>query len=86
MKKVVIAVDGMHCGMCETHVNDAVRRVNGVVRVKSSAARNVTEVVAEDGTDEKEIVKAVSDNGYRVMAYKSGPYERKKFFGIFGGR
>lgn len=86
MKKMVIGVDGMRCGMCETHVNDAVRKVNGVVRVKSSAARNVTEVVAEDGADEKKIVKAISELGYRVMAYKSEPYERKKLFGIFGGR
>ena len=63
MKKMVIGVDGMRCGMCETHVNDAVRKVNGVVRVKSSAARNVTEGVAEDGADEKERVKTDSQLG-----------------------
>lgn len=27
MLKIVLEVEGMHCGMCETHVNDVVRRV-----------------------------------------------------------
>ena len=30
MLKIVLEVEGMHCGMCETHVNDVVRRVEGV--------------------------------------------------------
>lgn len=27
MLKIVLEVEGMHCGMCETHVNDVVRRI-----------------------------------------------------------
>lgn len=37
--------------MCETHVNDAVRRVDGVKKVKSSHAKGRTEVVAEDSVN-----------------------------------
>ena len=39
MLKITLEVEGMHCGMCETHVNDVVRRVDGVKKVKSSHAR-----------------------------------------------
>ena len=48
MLKIVLEVEGMHCGMCETHVNDVVRRVEGVKKVKSSHAKGRTEVIAED--------------------------------------
>lgn len=30
MLKITLEVEGMRCGMCETHVNDVVRRVEGV--------------------------------------------------------
>lgn len=30
MLKIVMKIDGMACGMCEAHVNDALRRVDGV--------------------------------------------------------
>ena len=42
MIKIVLEVEGMHCGMCETHVNDVVRRVEGVKKVKSSHAKGRT--------------------------------------------
>lgn len=51
MLKIVLEVEGMHCGMCETHVNDVVRRIEGVKKVKSSHAKGRTEVVAEDSVN-----------------------------------
>ena len=33
MIKYTLAVDGMMCGMCEAHVNDAVRRAFAVKKV-----------------------------------------------------
>ena len=30
MLKITLEVEGMRCGMCETHVNDVVRRMDGV--------------------------------------------------------
>ena len=26
MNKITVKIDGMMCGMCESHVNDAIRR------------------------------------------------------------
>ncbi len=32
MKQIILQVDGMMCGMCESHVNDAIRRAFPVKR------------------------------------------------------
>ena len=36
MIKTTVKVDGMMCGMCESHVNDAVRKAFQVDKVTSS--------------------------------------------------
>ena len=36
MKKITMKIDGMKCGMCETHVNNCVRTNFEVKSVKSS--------------------------------------------------
>ena len=36
MRKYTLEVQGMQCGMCESHVNDAVRRAFRVKKVESS--------------------------------------------------
>ncbi len=33
MIELIIEVEGMKCGMCESHVNDVVRKVVGVKKV-----------------------------------------------------
>ena len=39
MWKYTIQVDGMMCGMCESHVNDAVRKAFPVKKVTSSRSK-----------------------------------------------
>ena len=39
MEKIVVKVDGMQCGMCEAHVNEAVRAAFPVKKVTSYAVR-----------------------------------------------
>ena len=63
MLKITLEVEGMHCGMCETHVNDVVRRVEGVKKVKSSHAKGRTEVVAEDSVNTELIKEAIAKQG-----------------------
>lgn len=36
MVKITVGVKGMQCGMCEAHVNDAVRKAFPVKKVTSS--------------------------------------------------
>jgi len=79
MIEITIQVDGMMCGMCESHVNDAVRKAALVKKVSSSHIKNKTVVVAAEDVDQKAIVKAITDQGYRVGNIEVKPY-KKKFF------
>ena len=62
MIKTTVKVDGMMCGMCESHVNDAVREVFQV----------------EKPVDEAKLKTAISATGYEVKGISSEPYEKKK--------
>ena len=66
--------------MCETHVNDVVRRVDGVKKVKSSHAKGRTEVVAEDSVNTALIQEAIAKQGYAVEKVTSEPYEKRGLF------
>lgn len=76
MIKITLQVEGMRCGMCETHVNDVVRRVKEVKTVKSSHAKGRTEVVAEDGVGIELIKEAIAKQGYGVGRIETQPYEK----------
>mgnify|MGYP000538499094 CR=1 FL=1 len=39
MIETTVKVDGMMCGMCEAHVNDAVRKACPVKKVNSSRSK-----------------------------------------------
>ena len=80
MLKITLEVEGMHCGMCETHVNDVVRRVEGVKKVKSSHAKGRTEVIAEDSVNTALIKEAIAKQGYGVGKDTSEPYEKHGLF------
>ncbi len=79
MVKITLEVDGMACGMCEAHVNDAVRKAFSVKKVTSSHAKGRTEILAESPIDEQALQAAVSATGYTVKSVKTEPYEKKGF-------
>ena len=80
MFKTVVKVDGMMCGMCESHVNEAVRKA---VPLTSSHGKGITEIISEDKIDEEAVKKAIDDTGYKVLSIETQPYEKKKF-SLFG--
>ena len=45
MLKITLGVDGMMCGMCESHVNDAVRKAFPVKKVTSSHGKGQTVIL-----------------------------------------
>lgn len=51
MVKTLLHIDGMMCGMCESHINDAVRRNFNVKKVVSSHSKNTTEIISETELD-----------------------------------
>ena len=51
MWKYTVEVNGMMCGMCEAHVNDAVRKACPVKKVNSSRSKNQTVILSETELD-----------------------------------
>ena len=83
MKKITLKIDGMRCGMCETHVNDVVRKNFTVKKVNSSAAKGETVIISETDIPEEAIRAAIDPTGYRVLGYASEEYVRKGLFSFF---
>ncbi len=80
MMKYTVAVDGMQCGMCEAHVNDAVRRAFAVKKVSSSHSKGQTVVVTENAIDQQALTDAINGTGYTAVSVTSEPYEKKGLF------
>lgn len=68
MVKITAQVEGMHCGMCEAHVNGVVRRAFPVRKVSSSHARGEMVIIAEQCIDDERLRKAIGDAGYKVTS------------------
>lgn len=84
MFKITVGIEGMACGMCEAHINDAVRQNFSVKRVSSSNTKKQTIIIAENDIPEQELKKVIADTGYEVVSVSSEPYEKKGLFGKKG--
>ncbi len=84
MIETIVKVDGMMCGMCESHVNEAVRKAfPEVKRVSSSQAKAQTVIHSEQPLDEQKLRDAINATGYEVKGVSSAPYEKKRLFLVF---
>ena len=83
MIKTTLKIDGMMCGMCESHDNDTIRQNFKIKKVTSSHSKGVTEIISENPLDESALKEAVGNTGYKVTEIKTEPYE-KKHFSLFG--
>ena len=79
MVKISLDIDGMACGMCESHINDAVRRAFTVKKVTSSHTKGKTEILAEQPLDENALKATIEATGYKVMGIHTEPWEKKGF-------
>jgi len=55
MVKTTLKIDGMMCGMCESHVNDAIRNAFPVKKVTSSHSKGETVIISEEALSEDKI-------------------------------
>ena len=79
MIKTTLKIDGMMCGMCESHINDTIRQNFKIKKVTSSHSKGITEIISESAPDEAALKEAIGKTGYKVLEIKSEPYEKKKF-------
>lgn len=64
--KLTVEVSGMMCNMCETHINDIVRKNFKVKKVTSSHTKGETVIVADHMLNEKKLKDSIEALGYTV--------------------
>ncbi len=81
MRKIRLKIDGMMCGMCESHVNDAVRRALPVKKVTSSHRKGETVIWTETDPGEEQLRSAIEATGYKILSIDREFEEKKGWFG-----
>ena len=85
MVKITVEIEGMACGMCEAHMNEAVRNAFRVKKVTSSHTKRQTIILAEKDISKQELKNVAAKAGYNAVSISSEPYEKKGLFGAFRG-
>ena len=86
MTKTTVKISGMMCGMCEAHINDAVRAAFPVKKVTSSRAQGTTVILSEQPVSREKLRQAIAAAGYIVLGAEEEIMPEKKRFGLFGKR
>ena len=68
MIRTVLQISGMVCGMCEVHVNDAIRSAFDVKKVSSSRSRGETVIESENPLDPEKLRQTVNATGYLMLS------------------
>lgn len=81
MWKYTVEVKGMMCGMCETHINEAIRRAFPVKKLTSSHTKEQTVILTQQELNEDTLKKVINELGYDMGSVRKEPYQKKKLFG-----
>lgn len=81
MVQVNLKIDGMACGMCEAHINDAIRSHFTVKKVSSSHTRGETTIVCEAPPEEQKLREVIAETGYTLLGMEVKPCEEKHGLG-----
>ena len=68
MIRTCVKVSGMVCGMCETHVNDAIRSAFTVRKVRSSRVKGETVIESDNPIDTDKLKQVINATGYIVLS------------------
>ncbi len=88
MIKTILHIDGMMCGMCEAHINDAVRLAFNPKKVTSSRRSGETVILSARPLDEAKLAEVIKNTGYDLKGIESfdegeAPEKEKKHIGLF---
>lgn len=76
MVKTTVKIDGMMCGHCENHMNDAVKETFDVKKVTSSHEKHETVVISENELDRDLMKQTVEKAGYTFCDMSAEPYKK----------
>ena len=80
MYQTTLKIDGMACSMCESHVNDAVRKAFPVKKVTSSHSKGETVLVTAEEIPEDALRRALEPTGYKLVSVQTAPYVKRGLF------
>ena len=83
MIRTTVQDSGMRCGMCEAHVNDAVRAAFRVKKVISSRKTGQTVILSETPLNPEKLRQAINATGYVVLSAAEEEVKPKAFLPIF---
>ena len=71
MIETIVKVDGMMCGMCEGHINDAIRSHFQVRKVSSSHSKGRTVIRSQEALDQAQLRQATRPWTWCPVPWKS---------------
>lgn len=80
MFKTTIQVEGMACSMCENHVQEAIRRLGSVSKVKANRKKKEVSFLSEEILDSKTIQKTIEGLGYECKSISTSEHKKKSLF------
>lgn len=84
MIQTTLKIDGMMCGMCESHINDCIRANFKVKKVASSHGKGQCVIQSEEPLDREKLRSVIAATGYTLTEVSEGAAEAKKgFLGLF---
>ena len=86
MIRTTVQVSGMVCGMCEAHVNDAVRSAFPVKKVSSSRVRGETVIESETPLDHEKLRQVISNTGYLMLSASEEEMTRRSLIRSIWGK
>lgn len=81
MIETIVKVDGMMCGMCEGHINDAIRSHFQVRKVSSSHSKGRTVIRSQEALDQEQLRQVIDATGYKALDVVSRPVEKRGLLG-----
>ena len=86
-RAVIIAVEGMTCEMCEHHVENALKKIRGIVEAKADHTTGKVNMTCSADPDEETVKKAISeaDYIYKGMIVPKEEMKMKETVKIEGG-
>lgn len=67
LKQIILKIDGMKCGECESHVNDIIRRNFKVKKVSSSHRTGEVKILSKEELNLQEIEEKLMSYGYKII-------------------
>ena len=77
MMKTTVEIDGMMCPMCESHINEAIRKAMKVKKVNASRKNKEALILSEEAPDPVLLAETIRQTGYTPGEIHTEVYEKK---------